>query len=35
MTFDPTMLESNIPASPLAAAADADAFASLIKDNFN
>ncbi len=35
MTFDPTMLESNTPASPLAAAADADAFASLIKDNVN
>ncbi len=35
MTFDPTMLESNTPASPLATAADADAFASLIKDNFN
>ena len=35
MTFDPTMLESNAPASPLAAVAEADSFASLIKDNIN
>jgi DNA-directed RNA polymerase subunit alpha len=33
MSFDPTMLESNAPSSPLAANAEADAFASLIKDN--
>ena len=33
MSFDPSMLESNAPASPLAANIEAESFASLIKDN--
>ena len=33
MTIDPSMLESNMPTNPLALAAEADSFTSLIKDN--
>jgi DNA-directed RNA polymerase subunit alpha len=35
LTFDPSMLESNAPSSPLGAGAEADAFGGLIKDNLN
>lgn len=35
MTIDPALMESNAPTSPLAASAESDNFASLIKDNLS